>query len=119
MASYKLKKTNAAGLMASSPLMNKKDGGSASGTSGSGGYAKRKHDRQISNMQQAWNDKSKNVFDRAGNTLIKTENPMGIMVGYGIKNHPVNLTYKAGKAIGSLFKMKLAQHCLIEWKQSE
>ena len=106
MASYKLKKTNAAGLMASSPLMNKKDGGSASGTSGSGGYAKRKHDRQISNMQQAWNDKSKNVFDRAGNTLIKTENPMGIMVGYGIKNHPVNLTYKAGKAIGSLFKMK-------------
>lgn len=95
---YKLKNGSAAKMMAASPLFNTEE------DTASGGSKQTKHQRQMSNMQKASGDSSKNVFDRVGDTLIATENPMGVMMGYGVKNHPVNLTYKGAKAIGGLFK---------------
>lgn len=54
-------------------------------------------ERMKSTVEKA-NDDGKTVLDKAGDVLIKTENPMAVGWGLGLKIHPANLTYKAGKA---------------------
>ena len=53
--------------------------------------------RMKATVEKANND-GKTVLDKAGDALIKTENPMAVAHGVGLKIHPANLAYKGVKA---------------------